>query len=109
MFRPLALAFDIATAIVILAAFTALVEWRRRWRRLYQFTLRELLVGTAFCAAGLACWIRARNAENRISEHLNAINANVADPLFVQTVSWVPRFPRWIRDLVGDKRLLTSE
>jgi hypothetical protein len=111
-FRPLALAIDLAVATAILLAFCAALEWRRRRRRLFQFTLRELLVATALCAAGSGWWMSQNEKENHFLERVAAIEPHERqsdNPFDARAAicELIPRFPRWFRDLVGDERLLS--
>lgn len=50
-----ALLFDLVVALALLAAFYFAAEWRRRWRRVLQYSLSELLLFT-LVLAGACGW-----------------------------------------------------
>ena len=96
--RWMSLAIDVGVAILGLAVFAALVEWRRRRRgRFFQFTLRELLVVTTAAAIIFACWVGRRNAGEELTGHLRRIPQ--------QAWEVEPDFPLWIRNAFGDESL----
>ena len=103
-FGLLALMIDIAVAVLLLGALCALIEWRRRRRKLYQFSLLELLILTTAFAIGFGWWVGERHEEKRLVEEFDA-TGGLQFSEFAPTMSLVPRFPRWARDIVGDDRL----
>ena len=110
-FSPLGLAIDVVFAIALVGGFCALLEWRRRRRKLYQFTLRELLAVTTVVAGGFGWWMLQRGEERRLFEHLKGRTPSEAlgpiESPSMSEIQLIPRFPRWARDLVGDERLVS--
>ncbi len=105
-FSLLALLIDIAVAAGLLGAFCALAEWRRRLRKLYQFSLLELLSLTTAFAIGFGWWVAQHKEESRLVEQFEASGGtsfSVSGPN--NSIKLIPRFPRWVRDLFGDERL----
>lgn len=96
----LALALNVATALLICAAVAATHEWwRRRRHRLCQFHLRELLLLVLIVSAGLAWW-RALAAETaRESELIRRLQQSgcVVDRRCLA--------PVWLRTLAGTRHL----
>ncbi|HUT93333.1 MAG TPA: hypothetical protein VMY37_27970 [Thermoguttaceae bacterium] len=98
--HKLALALNLATALLICAAVAVTYEWwRRRRHRLCQFHLRELLLLVLIVSAGLAWW-RALAAETaRESELIRRLQQSgcVVDRRCLA--------PVWLRTLAGTRHL----
>jgi len=97
-FRLLALIADVAVLLALLADFTALVEWRRRQRpRAIQFRLRSVLGLLTVTAILLGWWAHERAVYREIVVRQSRLETG--------GVQFVPRFPLWLRAIVGDARL----
>ncbi len=94
----LALSLDVGILIVGLTGFTALVEWRRRHRPIFQFTIAQMLGVVGIASIVLAWWGHRRMVERDVRERLDNVSSS--------SVVFEPRLPLWLRNLVGDERLL---
>jgi hypothetical protein len=97
-FRVWPLFADLAIAGLLLTLFTVLVEWRRRRRRVFQFSLREILVVAPLMAVCLGWWWHERAADQKTKEHVAKLGLGYAFVL-------APRLPLWLRTLAGDEKL----
>jgi hypothetical protein len=56
-FRPRYIAADVLVGMLVICTAGSLAEWfRRRRRRVWQVSIRELLIGVLLCAAALGWW-----------------------------------------------------
>ncbi len=99
-FRPIALALDIALASMILAAVVGFWEWRRRRAPRFQFSLRTLLLFVILAAIALGYWGFERRADDKFVDALQSVVVNPSDRPILR--NRIPRFPLWLRRLVGD-------
>jgi hypothetical protein len=103
-FRPAILFADVVLLVTCFGIGATAWEWRRRSRPFrFQFRLRTLFVAVTLFAALLGWWTIERRADRELMEHLQAIETG---RLSVPTAKLrVPRFPLWIRAVIGDERL----
>jgi len=98
-FSPSMLAANVViTLLISVAAMAGFEWWRRRRRRLWQFSLRELLVATFLIAIALSWWQWRRQRFQREQRAVATVNELVS-------VSKEYQGPQWLRRLVGTKRL----
>jgi hypothetical protein len=71
-FRPAALSLDICVGLGVLSVLAVVLEWRRQKRKVYRFTLFELLAITALLAGLLAWWKAERDRNTDLAERLAA-------------------------------------
>jgi len=109
-FRLGALVGDVAVGLLILAIGVVIFEWwRRRRSRVWQFSLRELMIGILLLAAALGWWrqnhVRAQREVQALREPPS--NPTIAEALLHQTGNshWdyitVCRSPIWLHKLLG--------
>ncbi|MHC4398592.1 MAG: hypothetical protein ACYTG0_02825 [Planctomycetota bacterium] len=103
-FRPWVLALDILVGLVVLSLVAAAAEWRRRrHRRIWQFSVAEMLTVTCLVAAGLAWYQYNKQVyqhEMKIASAGDQPDRRRAD--FVLTRY---RGPVWLRKLAGEWNL----
>ena len=100
-FRIGALALDIGVATTILASVVWAFERQRRKHRRLQFSLRALLLGVTIVAFVMGWWMWQRQADKQLRAELKAYTG-----YHYPMGSLVPRFPLWMRALIGDDRLI---
>jgi len=88
-----ALALDGFVALAILAIVAAALEWRRRRRPIWQFSLTELLSLMLLLAAALGWW--------KFHAHRSQDEREVADKYFETRYNLDYRGPLWLRRAVG--------
>ena len=103
-----ALLLDFCVAAAGIALLAIVLERRRRRRPFFQFRLRTLLVGVVLVAVGLDWWRSQRYADTELRGRIGAFVDFGGDPLFPEAERVVPRFPLWVRALVGDERLIRT-
>ena len=92
-----ALAADIGVAVAGILAMAFFLEWRRRRRRAWQFSLADLLGAMLIVCGGLGWWmwhVRQHQAEQAFVQFLT-LDANAV----------VYRGPAWLRRAVGQDNL----
>jgi len=105
-FRLTMLMLDLAVAIGILVALCAAVEWRRRrHRRVWQFSLAEVLLLT-FLISGALSWhrhnlLRHRREKGAVAVYNGFDNDSVKGPMGYMMY----RGPVWLRKLAGADNL----
>jgi hypothetical protein len=101
-FSPFALALDIG--IVALGIGLVAAAWEWRWRRMprFQFSVRALFLFITLVAIALGVWGVVRRADQEWRGHFDAVKGDSTS----HGRAIVPRFPLWVRILVGDERLI---
>lgn len=98
-FSPFYLFLDMLVCLAIICIAASLFEWRRRYRtRLFQFTLRELLL-LVLIVAGVFSWWRVHH--NRRMRELELVKS------YRLGMSWVEEYrgPKILAKLLGTERL----
>lgn len=103
----LALAADLLTALTLLVAIAAAIEWRRRRRhRIWQFSLGDMILAMLVVAGAMSWCVRRHQALARFASTSN-VSSNVLGGY--GSISWQFSLPIWISDFVpDDERVLSS-
>ena len=115
-FRPWQLTANVMTGLLILVVVGAACEWRRRrYGRVWQFSLRELCVVMLLCAAVLGWWRMHYLRSRREAEAVAEIFRDTGGPEYDGVDRASSRCgsicrrkylgPKWLRKLLGSKPL----
>jgi hypothetical protein len=101
---PLMLAIDIIVAISILGIVAIYVEWRRRQRwRVWQFTLRELLLLTIILAVILSWWRTNHLRFQRENNFMDLAYGGAGKRPFTRLCEY--RGPVFLKKIIGEDNL----
>ena len=104
-FHIVPIVLDVAVVALAVAAFVALWERWQRKRRRWQFSLRSLFVVVTSTGVLLGWWINERQRDQQLRSHLKGVASIVAGNA---GLSREPRFPLWLRAVLGDELLLRT-
>ncbi|HVX11513.1 MAG TPA: hypothetical protein VHC22_10050 [Pirellulales bacterium] len=104
-YRPRYIAPDVLVGLLLICVAGFLAEWRRRRRRVWQFSLGELLIGVLLSAAALGWWRYRQDGRKKLFE--DARMPESRSPLGIRDTTTSISFdfgyagPAWLARLVG--------